>query len=471
MLTAINLTNVLKEYKSMRHLGKSFLVGAALASILAVPAAAAPTAQTGVPGGPFASAFRVQNLGGAAAACSYVIYNDNGTTAFNTNLPSINPNDSAYVHTPAVSGFPTGTFAGVVSCNQPVAAVVNFSDPSKGDSYVGSSNPAATLFVPSAYRNYYNYYTSIRLQNTSSSAQNVTIEYYAPGATAAAATRTINLAGNGAATVDQLAEPVDKLRQNVSYSARITGSAPLAATVSIFGGSGTSVAKELYSYSAFAGGSTSPIYAPVVMRNYYGYNTSTTIQNVGSAEANVRLTYSNGKVRNDLKIPANSSLVVYDFQDESLQRNVLYGSKIESTNGQPLIVIVNESTPTTSRASTYEGIAAGGRTLVAPIVMKRYYEYNSSVTCQNIGDVPTNVRVSYSGTNIANKTVLTNLGPGQSDLILQPADAQLADRYIGSATITADQDIVCVVNQDKTEGTPARQVMDQLYAYNAVVKQ
>lgn len=450
----------------MRHTTKALLVALALMLVLPLAGASAAPSTAGVPGGPFSTAFRVQNLGTDVANCSYAVYNDAGASSFTASLPAIAVNDSGYIYTPAVTGFPSGTFAGVVSCSQPVATVVNFSDPTKGDTYVGTTSPAPALYIPSAYKNYYNYFTSFRIQNATATGQTVSVDYFAPGATTPTVHTTVAVAGNGAATVDQ--STVSGLLPNVSYSAKISGSNPMAATVSIFGNAGTSVANQLYAFSAFPSGATT-IYAPVVMRNYYGYNTATTIQNIGSATATVRLTYSNGTVKN-YNIAQNSSQVVLDFNEATLAANTLYNSKIESTNGQPLIVTVNESTPTTNRASTYEGIPSGAKTMVAPIVMKRYYKYNSSLTCQNIGSAATNIRISYSGTAISNKTVVTGLPVGKSALIYQPGEAGLANGYIGSATISADQNIVCVTNQDQNEGVEATIANDQLYAYDAIVK-
>ena len=61
-------------------------------------------------------------------------------------------------------------------------------------------------------------------------------------------------------------------------------------------------------------------------------------------------------------------------------------------------------------------------------------------------------------------------GKVQSALIYQPAEAGLANGYIGSATISADQNIVCEVNQDQNEGADAAVPNDQLFAYDAIVK-
>jgi hypothetical protein len=451
----------------MRHITKILLVVLVLLFALPVAGAGAAPSTAGVPGGPFATSFSVQNLGPTSASCSYVVYNDAGSPAFSSPLPAIAPGDSRQIYTPTVTGFPSGTFAGVVSCDQPVATVVNFSDPNKGDTYVGTTNPANTMYVPTTYKDYYDYFTTFRIQNASTSPQNVTVQYFAPGATSPTASSQVNLGPSGSATVDQSA--VTQLLPNVSYSAKVIGSNPLAVTVSIYGQAGTPVASQLYAFSSFASGATT-VYAPSIMRNYYGYNTATTIQNIGASAANVRLTYSNGTVRTNATLLPNSSWVVLDFNESTLAANVLYASKIESLNSQPLIVTVNESTPSTNRASTYEGLSVGGKTLVAPIVYKRFYKYNSSLTCQNVGTAATNVRISYSGTAISNKTVLTNLGPGKSGLIYQPAEPGLANGYSGSATITADQNIVCVTNQDQNEAPESTLSKDLLFAYDAIVK-
>ncbi len=446
---------------------------AALLSLaLMAPAIEAAPATTGVPGTGFNTAFRIQNLGTAPANCSYSIYDNTGASVYNITIgTAVAVGDSAYVYTGDTTlnpPFPTGTNAGTISCTQPVAAVVNFSNATSGDSYVGTTNPANTLYVPSAYSNFYNYQTSFRIQNAGAAAQTVTVKYFAPGATSPAATVSVSLPLNGAATVDQAGQA--GLNNNVSYSAQIIGTDKLAATVAIFGAPGSAVSKQLYAFSAFANGATT-VYAPVIMRNYYGYNTATTIQNIGTAAANVTLTYSNG-VAHNYTIAAASSQVVSDYLDTGLtDPHTLYASKIVSTNGQPLIVTVNESTPGTNRATTYEGLSQGGTTLVAPITLKGYYGYNSSLTCQNVGSAATNVNATFAGagSTITNQTVLTNLQPGAAGIIYQPSQTGLNAGYIGSATLTSPQPIVCVVNQDENLAPQVTQVADFLAAYDAIV--
>lgn len=478
----------------LRSFMTKLLATAALALSLVVPSAGVTHAQTdvGVPGGPFATAFRIQNLGNANANCQYILYSASGAQAFNsansaaTALPTIAPDESAYVYTPNIAGIPGGqTLAGVVSCDQPVAAVVNYSDlagqsGASGDTYVGTSAPASTLFVPSIYNNYFSYFTSLRIMDASGAANTGKVEYF-QGSTRVGED-PLNLAANGSVTISQNGKQF--LNNDTVYSARITGSGPLAAITQIYGGVGTPVQDQLYAFSAFSGGATK-VYAPVVMSNYFGYNTAITVQNAGSATASVRVTYSNGTLRNfDLAAGASNTLLDFQILPAS---NSLYSAVIENTGAtpQPLIVTVNESKGTGKYATTYEGQATGGKTLVAPIVMKTYFGYSSSITCQNVGSGTATVQVAYKGNvmgsddkpvspvNVAAATKLT-LEANKTGDVLQFLESSLPNSFLGSATITSNLDVVCVVNQSIVGGYPAGQVepldQDQLYAYNAIIK-
>jgi len=144
---------------------------------------------------------------------------------------------------------------------------------------------------------------------------------------------------------------------------------------------------------------------------------------------------------------------------------LLTGAKIESTNGQPLAVLVNESTDK-NRAASYSGFTSGSTTVRAPIVMRRYYKYNTSITCQNIGTASATMSISYGG--ISGTTTSPSIPVNGIHLFYQPADSLLSDGFIGSATITSTQPIVCVVNEDMNEAPERDQIMDQLYAYNGI---
>jgi hypothetical protein len=105
--------------------------------------------------------------------------------------------------------------------------------------------------------------------------------------------------------------------------------------------------------------------------------------------------------------------------------------------------------------------------------MNSYYKWNSSVTCQNIGTGDATMTISYAGTGAPTGDFApvdgNPVAAGAVGLFYQPADVT-TDTWIGSATITSDQDIVCVVNQDQNMPPQTTQVMDQLYVYNGIVK-
>ncbi|HYF66444.1 MAG TPA: hypothetical protein VD886_26685, partial [Herpetosiphonaceae bacterium] len=109
------------------------------------------------------SSFQVTNLGSAAANCTYDIYSNNGgAAAYQQTIASAIPvNGSVLVYTGAAAnggtGIPAGVNSGVVSCDQEVAAVVVFQNDVKRDAYVATKTPANIMYVPVAYKNYFNF--------------------------------------------------------------------------------------------------------------------------------------------------------------------------------------------------------------------------------------------------------------------------------------------------------------------------
>ncbi|HID64257.1 MAG TPA: hypothetical protein EYP49_16180 [Anaerolineae bacterium] len=346
-----------------------------------------------------------------------------------------------------------------MSCDQEVAAVVNFSDPDSGASYSGVTEVADTMYAPGIYDNYYNYYSNVVVQNASGGTIDITLEIYEPGNPTPVYTDTrTNVPANGFVNFEQ--EGLTQLADNQFYSAKIIGTGNIAAIVNIYGKGPYD--DQLYSYNPFSSGST-VAYAPVIMNAYYGYNTALVIQNMGTSDAQVTITYSEGTVKNTTIAPGAADSRYTPL--EGLATGLLTGAKIECTNGQPIVVLVNESTDK-NRAASYSGFAAGSTTVRAPIVMRRYYKYNTSITCQNIGTADATMAISYGG--IAGTTTSPSVPMNGIYMFYQPTDPLLTDNFIGSATITSAENIVCVVNEDMNEPPERDQIMDQLYAYNGI---
>jgi hypothetical protein len=359
-------------------------------------------------------------------------------------------------------------YSAVVSCDQDVAAVVNIGDADSGASYsgVGGGEVADTLYAPAVYDNYYNFYSDVVAQNASSGAINITLEIYQPGVTLPVYTDTkTNVAANASATWEQ--EGLAQLVDNQFYSAKITGTGALAAIVNIYGKGGSE--GTLFSYNAFSAGSTT-VYAPIIMNNYFGYTTAMVVQNMGASTANVTITYSDAGTASDWSgtIAAGSAESFY-APAYGIPTGQLLAAKVVSD--QDVAVIVNEQT-TYNRAGTYNGFAVGSTSARAPVVMNDAYRWNSSVSCQNIGSSPATMMISYSGTGAPPGSFAPSGGnPVAVDavgLFYQP-DHIATPTFIGSATVTSDQPIVCVVNQDQNMAPENTQTMDQLYVYNGVV--
>jgi hypothetical protein len=478
----------------IRHARKItvFVILAMLLGVAAMANVQTTSAQTLT--GDFSTAFRVQNLGTGEATCNMVAYDASGTQQFENELAKIPAGTSAYVYTPATEGqgaadgyhgeeFPAGEFAVALSCDQKVAAVVNFSEANKGDTYVGVSDTetANRLLLPMAYNNFYGYYTTIRVQNPTSSNQSVTLEFYDPttGQKVAEQTKTVN--GNSAVSFEQSGDMTSgELAENVAYSVVASGDDKMAVIGIIHGSGGT--ANQLYSYSSFADGSTDDILAPVIMANFYGYNSATTVQNADTTDATVTINYiaPDGSTAgtDTATIGPGASNVFVDYENADLQQDVLYKAKIESDKN--IIVTVNESTPTTNRATTYEGqpTSNGSTKVVVPLVMKKYYGYNSSITCMGTNATVDTFNVTYSGTNLAGEAAnatVNNLKPmevfGTPD-ITQARQAELPDGWSGSAVIEASNPIICEVNQDQNDTAEFNAMtIDQLYGYNALASE
>ena len=430
---------------------------------LVLSAASTVFADTPAPGGPFSSAFRVMNLDSASVSCEVDFYNGNGISQFHYGPDSINPGDSLYLYVPDLSGLADGEYSAIVACNSAnVAAVVNFSDPDSGASHSGIADAdlAQVFFAPGIYNDYFDFYSNLYVQNASSSPVDMTVSIYAPGSATPIATQTAtNVPANASRSFDQ--KGLAGLSSGVAYSAKIEATGNVAAVANIYGGAGTGVANQLYSYNPVASGST-VAYAPVIMNAYYGYNTSLVIQNMGTGSTDYTVTYGSCQTQTGT-IAAGASASLYT-PTSGVPANTLTGAKVESSS-EDIVVLVNESTDK-NRAASYIGFSGGSTTVSAPVVMKRFYKYNSSITCQNIGASSTMMTISYSG--IAGSTSSPSIAPGGTHLFYQPSESSLANNWIGSATITASQDIVCVVNQDMNEPPERDQLMDQLYAYEGI---
>ncbi len=398
----------------------------------------------------------------SVANCSYQFFNAAGTSIYTSSAFTISVGGSNFTYVPGIGSLAAGQYSGVVSCDQQVAAIVNMSTANSGSASraVDGSSVGTTWYAPSAFNNFYNFYTNFVAQNASSSPVDIYVNIInSAGATVATQIST-TVQPNASAAFEQTG--LGGMSTNVQYSAKITSTGNIAVEANIFGNGG-SVTNQLYSYNPFAGGATTA-YAPVIFNNFYGYNTALTVQNLGGSSTTVTVTYGTGLTQTATINPSANQL--FYTPASGLPSGTSTTAKIESS-GQPIVAKVDESN-VYNRAASYTGFSSGTTSVRAPSILRRFYGYNSAVNCQNLGGSPTTMTIQYAPPyNGGGNTTSGSIPPNGVAFFYQPTDSAINDGYNGSATITASQPIVCVVNQDQNEAPNATVVKDQLNAYEA----
>jgi hypothetical protein len=411
-------------------------------------------AQVPGPNGPYTSAFTIQNLDATQGSCMYELYDAAGVMKYQSSSFSVSGSGSYFVFVGNLV-VDAAAYSAVISCDVNVAAVSNYTGSGGGSaaSYggVASADTAMNVSLPGLYKNYYTYNSNVVVQNVGSSNADITLKIYAPGnSTPVAQVQALGVAPNAAAHFDQ--STLTTLANGL-YSAKVESTQNVAAIVNIWNAAG-----QQYSYNGVVAGAA-VAYAPVLMNNYYAFNTALTVQNLGAAPANVTVTYSSGKT-STATIPVGSSQLFYT-PNEGLPTGWIGSAKISAPGGE-VVALVNES-DSNNRAASYMGFTAGSMSSNAPIVLKEYYGYSTSITCQNVGTVPTTINVAYSSGATGSAT---GIGANSTALFYQPNVAALATGFNGSAVMTSTAaDIVCVVNENQV--TNAQQ-LDFLLTYEAI---
>jgi hypothetical protein len=209
------------------------------------------------------------------------------------------------------------------------------------------------------------------------------------------------------------------------------------------------------------------------------------IQNLtADTAANVQLLYYPGggaaAVSQDVTVPGGESVTLLSFDDNSPSTPDFavgegFQGSVVITSDQPVAAITNligSDSAGNPFAITegYPGIVEGATTLNAPLIVRNNpvgaNNASTSLSIQNASDSTVNGTVTYTpgadtqGNLIGNEGVSDtfSLGPGESTVFSQFAKTDLGDRFVGSATITADGNIAATVQQ---EGN------DQLNSYAA----
>jgi hypothetical protein len=432
--------------------------------------------------------FQIQNLSSTTANVVVKVYNESGTLVASDTPPALSPGGYvAYTQNPLGSDpFNLGSgFKGsvVVESDQKVGAIANqfvgnlgTGQSSISAAYTGVDTPSTDLSFPLAYRSFNNWTTRIHLQNSTDTAANVQVTYtaYAGSANSKTATDSFSIPGNGSKTVSLYKDAVPTtLGTNWQGSVTIHSSKSLAGIADLYFDNPTdgSYYDFIMNYNGFTTSDTgTTLYAPTLFKRYlepaFGWNTNIFVSNMGSASANICVTYSGNGASSTPhcinNVPINGAVRFQQFSepDSTIPVNWTGSAKITGTQPVAAVVAMVTSTGANDRAAAFNALANSKLSTAysAPFLMKWYAapaSWNTNFTAVIPDGSTRNVCVTY---NTGARTCTSVAGTA---LIRQALDPNIPNGFRGSGTITSTVPFAIVVNMN---GSPR----DLSESYNAI---
>ncbi len=406
-------------------------------------------AQTNAPG-VWSSAINLQNVSASTATVVVTFYDASGNVVTTYSPDPLAGGEAVSIFVPALStspSLPSGQYSVVVSSDVQILASVNTASTSSTSApwtafaYDGfdSSQAGSSLYFPGNYNNYFNFFSELVIQNTDPSttanlratfrnqsggviASNVSLGTVAPNASRTIAMSSIaGLPSGSSGIFGAVVTSVENV--DLVGVANIWRTTPVAGTAS---------------YSGFTSGSTQ-LFAPSLLKNYFGFNSAITIQNVHASQNAVgTLTYSNGTVENFNLVPGAAKDYFQPNNPNLPSGNSagLFAAKVVVTSGS-VVGLVSQSVPSgTGSFASYNVPADAASTVNIPSVLSDFYGYFSAVSVQNTGTTSTNITINYS---TGQSRTINNVAAGATAnfIHLDGAGDVLPFRTATSATVSS----------------------------------
>jgi hypothetical protein len=420
------------------------------------------------------ASFTVQNIDTTDATVTISFVAESGTVTTPTTLNSSQPNPftltpgaSFEIYTPGIPTLASGRYSVVISSNAQVVAMANLVGQgitNFNGSYSGFSTGATTFYLPAVVYNYYGWYSLISVQNVGSSPTDITLTITCEGGQTGTMTATSVPANASHHFVFKNETPT-----GFTGSTSCNGSAVVTSTtqpIVAVDNQSSPAGGNTQSYSGVASGNNT-LYAAALYNNYYGWNSSVSIRKVGSGNTTVTVTYSDtGTSTCNLTDAAPGCSLYIPTAHSGLG---LFGATMTSSPSMSLIAVVNAANG--SQAQTYNTVGSATGTVGIPSVMKSYYGWSTSVTCQNVGVTATTLHVLYSGYT-PNAYDTASLSTGGTVELYTPGEAFLPAGHHGAMTVTANTSgalIACIVNSNNATQSSTT-LGDWSMSYNAFNK-
>ncbi len=298
----------------------------------------------------------------------------------------------------------------------------------------------------------FTYTSSINLQNLENADANITLHFYNQ---------------DGTENITPVQDTIGPLASKVYFpipantgfngSVVIESSTQVASVSNISGNNYAANAAYVSSNQGFT-----KVLVPTLMKGNSGYNSWFNVQNAGTGDATISITFSDGTSITPASSIALGAAKTFDQATDGLAHPKVFSAIVESTNAQPLAVtVVVESTKI---MTAYNGFGTTSKTPVIPLVNANNAGYQTGVQIQNSGTLPTDVTVTYTpslaGTACTETQTIPN-GQSKTFALYPFAGTPLPGmttncaggvRFVGSAKVTtnsANQDLVAQINQFK----------------------
>jgi hypothetical protein len=440
---------------------------AGLASLgLAALAALAPAKPAAAQTFTFSSSFQIQNLSTTGANISIAFYPLDAAGAPTISIDDTIPGSGQKTYATLPSGVPAGfNGSAVISSDQRVAAIVNVNSPDLsltfgGEAYVGVTEGSQSASLPLLFKGSFGFNSFFNVQNVGQTATQVTVTYAGGGLTSPLVKPAVTV-NPGASTRFDVGGDAG-LPAGFNGSATISSSASDIAAVATHVGSTT-----VLIYNSFSAGSQNPVF-PLVNANNFGYITGIALQNRGTTDSTVTVSFTPslaGTACTETKnVPAGGSafFAIEAFattdptpsEDNCANGVTFIGSARVTANSAnvELVGTVDQVNNAARKGGTYAGFnpADATNTVVYPLINDRNFGFFTGLSMVNTSNVATTIECVYSNTPVKQSASVPAGGT------FTPVQVnQIANGYNGSGVCTssaAGATIVGIANQLRPTG-------------------
>jgi len=398
------------------------------------------------------SGIQVQNTGSGSATV-YLLYYDQAGNAVAADGPQIVAGGNSWTfYQPAEPSLPSGFDGSAVAhSTQPVAAIVNRVNytgalASAGSLTVPGASTATQATLPMVYGGLNGYVTTISVQNTGTSQGTYNVTLQPNGFSSPAVNTQIS--------VPPLAVRRIRVGTDIGVPFGFVGNASIT---SISGSPLIAVAETLNSSTSirlgYAGASNGAtvLNAPLLYKNYGGWESTAQVANMSNATITVNATLRYRDTPQTLGLPpvtlAPGQSNLYDIAAIPNLPDEWVGSAVFTTTG-PASATVQEVNSGRATGMQYSAFSAGTSSISIPLIFKDANAWDTGVQVQNLGTIETTLTITYflpTGFSLGESAVVA---PGDSVTFYQPSNPSLPSNLTGSATVTSTgQPIVAIVNE------------------------